>query len=902
MSPPLALPLFILGTLGLVLAAGLLVFIMIGLFRVIGAAIGWTFRAIGAVLAHLGRFVAGMFRDTFRAVGAILAAVVLAVLSTLSVVIGRWSAAGHFASNMTDEFSTCLACIYRVTVGHPLRLVGLGSMLEGIEHRVPAALADAPGPDRPARRTGRFEGYEIVGSLPGGGSGGRLHVAKSMPATAARLEKQFGFAPERVVIKSFAVADGSSLPQIVRESRALEAARSVGLILEHELGPDRFHYVMEYVPGENLGALVRRHHADSTEGAGLDDRRLRLVLGYVADLLETLDGYHRAGLWHKDVKPENVIVSDDRAHVVDLGLVTPLRSAMTLTTHGTEYFRDPEMVRMALKGVKVHEVDGVKFDVYAVGAVLYYAIENTFPSHGGLSTITKRCPETVKWIIRRAMADYQRRYETADAMLADLRAVLDSRDLHRLTPAALPSVGAGTAGDGDGVASDEAVAAGPAPMPGPEAAEPRVADRDRERRRRVRPHIAVASWWTGKYVVTGTEHEDVRADRADRADRRGDARSGRVAERVAAIKSAASDASVRARRAADRVRDSVEPAVASVQRAATPIPPVAPVDEAEPVRAARVRPAHHRARAAEQIRTARRRARATRERAATFRRRHDRKRGCCFGGRQAHGENVTSPMAGGVLVAASLIVAAFIIARNDDGAVSADITMTKAPDAAATPGPAGNDALVVERHVTVHLEGRDGEDRRFEIPVPARLPALDFDEIRVRGPRATDRPRLEAPGAPAPAPPAHDLVSADLRARLDDIRPRTFVLLVQHPRYRSEAVGAAEAAIESAMSALGFIRDADQQTVARAAVTAALAEDVGRGFALEQGPGIVVRLGYDIDAAGGSGPVSETFDLRTWIPEIESLSGTGEDANRIVHDLRACLSDEARRAADAASR
>ena len=31
---------------------------------------------------------------------------------------------------------------------------------------------------------------------------------------------------------------------------------------------------------------------------------------------------------------------------------------MTLTTHGTEYFRDPEMVRLALRGVKVHQVDG----------------------------------------------------------------------------------------------------------------------------------------------------------------------------------------------------------------------------------------------------------------------------------------------------------------------------------------------------------------------------------------------------------------------------------------------------------------------------------------------------------------------------------------------------------------
>ena len=54
---------------------------------------------------------------------------------------------------------------------------------------------------------------------------------------------------------------------------------------------------------------------------------------------------------------------------------------MTLTTHGTEYFRDPEMVRLALKGVKVHQVDGAKFDIYAVGAVLFL-LEYFFGSRG----------------------------------------------------------------------------------------------------------------------------------------------------------------------------------------------------------------------------------------------------------------------------------------------------------------------------------------------------------------------------------------------------------------------------------------------------------------------------------------------------------------------------------------
>ena len=80
---------------------------------------------------------------------------------------------------------------------------------------------------------------------------------------------------------------------------------------------------------------------------------------------------------HADLDRGRLEVAHDRAHLVDLGLVTPLSSAMTLTTHGTEYYRDPEMVRLAMQGVKVHEVGGVKFDVYSAGAVLYSMIENS---------------------------------------------------------------------------------------------------------------------------------------------------------------------------------------------------------------------------------------------------------------------------------------------------------------------------------------------------------------------------------------------------------------------------------------------------------------------------------------------------------------------------------------------
>ncbi|GAB4384162.1 MAG: hypothetical protein Kow0022_05880 [Phycisphaerales bacterium] len=418
--------------LGIVAAVMASVFGAIVLVRVL--------KLIGLLTSHVAQFIGGMLSDALRFVGAIVLMLVLAPLVLGSVVIGRWSAAAHFGRAVKNEIKTACLSIYRVVIGHPFRLIGLRSVTEGLENRLPQVIAEAPGPDKPSRRrVGMFDGYTIVGSLPGGGSGGRLYIAEPSELKRAAFVRQGLDDVEQVVIKSFSLADGSSLPQIVRESRALDAAKKLGLVLEHELTEERFFYVMRYVPGESLSTLTTRMHGLSG-GNGLDDAHLRQALGYIADLLRALDTYHHGGLWHKDVKPDNIIVDGREAHLVDFGLVTPLRSAMTLTAHGTEYFRDPELVRQALRGVKVHQIDGTKFDIYAAGAVLYSVIENSFPAHGGLSQITKRCPEAVRWIVRRAMTDYDKRYATAAEMLGDLEAVLRAPNMFDVRPIDLPSM------------------------------------------------------------------------------------------------------------------------------------------------------------------------------------------------------------------------------------------------------------------------------------------------------------------------------------------------------------------------------------------------------------------------------------------------------------------------------
>ena len=410
----------------------------------VGKGIGGALGLIVGTVQHLWRFLRGMVGDALHLAGNLLTGLFFLPLVLFNFFVLRWRQARHYAGAIEDEFASAFLSGYRLVVGHPARLLGLTALTEGFERRIPDVIARAPGATAAAPGavqkgdTKSFEGYQVLGSLKSGGSGGRLYLARPNDEKKAWLQQSGCEDPDRVVIKSFALDDGSTLPQIVRESRALEAAKNLRYVLEHELTPRRFHYVMPYVDGDELTIIARRMH-DASGPEGLNDKHIGHALAYSTQLLETLEGFHAAGLWHKDIKPSNILVADGRVHVVDLGLVTPLASAMTLTTHGTEYFRDPEMVRLAMKGVKVHEVDGVKFDLYSTGAVLYSMFENSFPAHGSLSNISKRCPDAFAWIVRRSMADIESRYSSSGEMLRDLRVVYAADDPFRVRPADLPS-------------------------------------------------------------------------------------------------------------------------------------------------------------------------------------------------------------------------------------------------------------------------------------------------------------------------------------------------------------------------------------------------------------------------------------------------------------------------------
>jgi serine/threonine protein kinase len=449
-QPLLGFLAFALGTVVVLTVPVLVIWSLVQVLRGLGFAVGGVFRLTSKLIHHVATFVFSEIRDCVQFGGSVLTLCLVTPLCIASFALLRGRAGKHYAGAVEDEFTGALTSLYRIGLGNPVRLLGLGGLTDGIERRFPDVVSQVPRTGRfggsapasakmPKDAAPSFDGYVVQSELQAGGSGARLFCAVPTAARAKEMERRGLSVPQRVVIKAFDLGYGSTIPQIVRESRSLEAAKNLGLILEHELGEGSFHYVMPFVPGEDLDQVTRRMHAMGGRD-GLDDKDFSMVIAYARDLCDQLGRFHTEGLWHKDIKPSNLLVADGRLQVVDFGLVTPLESALTLTTHGTEFFRDPELVRLALAGKRVKDVDGVKFDLYSAGAVLYSMVENSFPAHGSLSSISKRTPEALRWIVRRAMADVDKRYASAADMARDIDVLVLAQDPFTVKPAHLPSV------------------------------------------------------------------------------------------------------------------------------------------------------------------------------------------------------------------------------------------------------------------------------------------------------------------------------------------------------------------------------------------------------------------------------------------------------------------------------
>src|SRR5690606_18778686 len=97
----------------------------------------YTIKAFTFIVKRVFGFIFGMVGDTLRLIGILITVPILSLLVVANIVIGRWSAAGHFGKGVTGEVRTFGAALYRLVIGHPARLLCLTPLTEGLERRLP---------------------------------------------------------------------------------------------------------------------------------------------------------------------------------------------------------------------------------------------------------------------------------------------------------------------------------------------------------------------------------------------------------------------------------------------------------------------------------------------------------------------------------------------------------------------------------------------------------------------------------------------------------------------------------------------------------------------------------------------------------------------------------------------
>lgn len=202
--------------------------------------------------------------------------------------------------------------------------------------------------------------YEVTARIARGG------MATVYRALDRRLDREVA-----LKIMHPHLAEGSDVvARFRREARAAARLTHPGIVGVYDQGSDgdTAYLTLEHINGPNLRAVLAE--------------RRTLALGEALDLVEAvldaLAAAHSAGLVHRDVKPENVLIAaDGRVKVADFGLaraVTEATAATTGTVLGTVAYLSPEIVTSGSADARA--------DVYACGVMLFELITGVQPLAG----------------------------------------------------------------------------------------------------------------------------------------------------------------------------------------------------------------------------------------------------------------------------------------------------------------------------------------------------------------------------------------------------------------------------------------------------------------------------------------------------------------------------------------
>jgi len=271
----------------------------------------------------------------------------------------------------------------------------------------------------------------------GGGGMSRVFVAE---------ETALG---RRVALKVLSgLGDGVSVDRFRREIQTvanLQHPLIVPLLSAGSAG-STLYYTMPLVEGESLRTRLAR------EGR----LGFREAVGIARDIVEALAYAHRRGVIHRDIKPDNVLLTEGHAVVTDFGVARALSASAedgTLTSTGVAIGTP---VYMAPEQVLADPAADHRMDLYAVGCLLYEMLAGSPPLTGStiqavMSAKVTRTPDDVTrlrtdvptdvatWVRRALARSPAERWPTADEALVELDSCLQQLTGERT--ASTPAIG-----------------------------------------------------------------------------------------------------------------------------------------------------------------------------------------------------------------------------------------------------------------------------------------------------------------------------------------------------------------------------------------------------------------------------------------------------------------------------
>ena len=256
--------------------------------------------------------------------------------------------------------------------------------------------------------------YEILECI---GTGGMAVVYKTRDNRLNRLVAV-------KILKSDLAQDEDFRRRFNAESQAVAQLSHPNIVSVYDVsrGSDIEYIVMELIDGITLKQYMSKR----------GQLNWRESLHFITQIMRGLSHAHSRGIVHRDIKPQNIMVlRDGSVKVADFGIACLENSAQTLTQEalGSVHYISPEQAR--------GDRTDARSDIYSAGVVMYEMLSGRLPFEGDSAVsvaiqhlssvplapreINPEIPPQLELICMKAMSpDLDRRYASADAMIADL--------------------------------------------------------------------------------------------------------------------------------------------------------------------------------------------------------------------------------------------------------------------------------------------------------------------------------------------------------------------------------------------------------------------------------------------------------------------------------------------------